>query len=348
MKKIKIFSLVMSIALLFSATVSAATFSDIPASIAQADAQAIEKAVANGLLSGYEDGTFRPYNNIKRSEMAVIITKACKVVKEANISSYNDVAETDWFYSAMAKAVEMGAFVGDGFNLNPNNNITFQECFTVLSQVFDLLPSYTIPAKMPEQITADQHVLGRRLYDISVLNNFADKNEVATWARPYVAGVVINNGWSGVDGKLTPTAYITRLQFAVVMNNLIQNYIDAPGTYDSLPAGNTMIRCDGVILNNVNTDYDLYIGDSVSAKGVTVNNMTSSKRVVVRGCATPVIKEPEGYVTYGDTGITLSGNFNFIRVIRPFIKIDVTQTKYNSIYVSAASIPVVPVVIKNN
>lgn len=343
MKKLKFATLVLALILLFSSTVSAASFSDMPADAAIS--QAIENSVKNGLLSGYEDGTFRPDNNITRAEMAVIITKACKVTKDGDISHFADMDPNKWYYTHMAKAFEMGAFSGDGYNMHPESNITFQECFTVLSQVFDLLPEYTIPSKFPEVLAANQHRIGRRLYDISILDNYTDRNEVASWARPYVAGVVVNGGWSGIDGKLTPTAYITRAQFAVVMNNLIQNYIDAPGTYTTLPAGNTMIRCDGVVLNSVKTDYDLYIGDSVSANGITVNNMTSTKRVVVRGCATPTVDE-DGTISYSTTGITLNGNFNAIRVVRPYIKINVVNTTYTSIYVADGSIPIVPAIIK--
>ena len=35
----------------------------------------IEQAIRMGLLNGYEDGTFKPTQNITREEIAVIITK---------------------------------------------------------------------------------------------------------------------------------------------------------------------------------------------------------------------------------------------------------------------------------
>lgn len=329
MNKIKISALLISSVMALSAVASAASFTDMPAD--PAVSSAIENAVKNGLISGYDDNTVRPDAPIKRSEMAVIITQACKVTKEGDISRFTDVSSKDWFYSAMAKAYEMGAFSGDGNNMNPNNNISVQECFTVLSQVFDLLPPYTRPEQMPSPVPEGFYQSGNRLYDITCLNSYSDDADVASWAKPYVAGVVSNGAWNGVDGKLIPTAYITRAQFASVMDKLIQNYIDEPGTYNALPAGNTMIRCDGVVLENLTAENDVYIGDSVSANGITVNNVTAKKRFVVRGCATPKTDE-NGKLTYGDIGITISGYFEAMRVIRPYINMNMAEAKYGSVY----------------
>ncbi|MBO5059962.1 MAG: S-layer homology domain-containing protein [Clostridia bacterium] len=329
MNKIKISALAVSVMLLGGNIASAASFTDMPQDAATSTA--IENAVANGLLSGYEDNTVRPDANIKRSEMAAIITRACKVDKEGDISRFTDVTKDDWFYSAMAKAYEMGAFSGDGNNMNPENNITFQECFTVLSQVFDLIPPYTRPAEMPETAPEGTLISGNRLYDITALDTFSDKAEIADWAKVFIAGVVSNGGWSGVDGKITPKAYITRAQFSVVMDNLIKNYIDEPGTYTELPDGNTMIRCDGVILENITTDDDIYIGDSVSANGITVNNVTANKRFVIRGCATPAVNE-EGKLSYGEEGITVTGHFEAMRVIRPYINLNMSAATYGTVY----------------
>lgn len=292
MNKIKLSAIIMSLAMTIAPIAQAATFTDMP-SDPQA-AVAIENAVKNGLIAGYEDGTVRPDNNIRRSEMAVIITQACKVTKEGDLSKFVDVKAGDWFYPAMAKAYEMGAFSGDDQKrMNPNNNITFQECFTVLSQVFDLVPAYEYypdPSKIPSTLPAGMYATGKRVYDVSCLDAFSDKADVANWAIPYVAGVVHNGGWSGIDGKITPTAYITRAQFSVVMDNLIKNYIDTPGTYtaENFPVGPTMIRCNDVVLDGVTTDHDIYIGDSVEFRKLTVNDIKANKRFVIRGIATPM------------------------------------------------------------
>lgn len=326
----KIIILVLSVMMLAQTIVAAADFTDMPQN---PDAQvAIENAVANGLLSGYEDKTVRPDNNITRGEMAAIITRACKVTEEGDISKFVDVTPNDWFFSPISKAFEMGAFAGDGNYMHPTSNITFQECFTVLSQVFDLLPPYVLVSAAPDPLPENTVMQGRRLYDISSLAQFSDSAEVAGWAKVFVAGVVANGGWSGVNGKITPTAYITRSQFAMVMDNLIKNYIDQPGTYTELPAGNTMIRCDGVILNGVTINDNLYIGDSVSPNGVTLEAIKANNKLVIRGCGTPVSIGNAGNKTFGDVGITVTGHVEALRVIRPYINVDMSNSTYGTLY----------------
>lgn len=330
MKKIIIFAL--SAMLMAQPVFGAAAFTDMPTD--PTASAAIENAVNNGILSGYEDNTVRPDDNIKRSEMAAIITRACKVEEEGDISKFTDVNTGDWFYSAIAKAYAMDALAGDGNNMNPNVNITFQECFTVLSRVFDLLPPYVVSSAMPDPLPENTFFSGKRLYDISALAEFSDASDIADWAKVYVCGVVANGGWSGISGKLTPTAYITRGQFAIVMNNIIKNYIDEPDTYTELPEGSTMIRCDGVVLDGVTTDYDLYIGDSVSANGITINSLTANKRLVIRGCATPATDE-SGNKTFGNVGIAVAGHVQALRLIRPYINLDMLNSTYGTLYTVA-------------
>ena len=330
MKKFRFVSAILAASVMLSATVFA-DFSDMPGD--EGLKIAIENAVSNGLLSGYEDGTVRPDANITRAEMASIITRACGADKEADISAFSDVAADSWYYSAFAKAYSMGAFSGDDQKLmHPQNNITFQECFTILSQVFDLLPEYTIVRKSADDIPENTVYVGGktpRLYDVSVLNNYTDGAEVAAWAKVFVSGVVANGGWSGENGYLTPTAYITRGQFATVMNNLIQNYIDTPGTYTELPAGNTMIRCNDTVIDGANSASTLYIADCVRPLGIVFNNATID-RLVIRGCATEVGED--GNPVNADYGITPIGSFNAIRVIRPYIAADLSGCSYKGLY----------------
>lgn len=336
----KIFAAVLSSAMLFTGVAGAASFTDMPTE--ERAAQAIENAVKNGLLSGYEDNTVRPDANIRRCEMAVIISQACKVTDMSDLSAFSDVNTDDWFYNAMSKAKAMGAFSGDGDKMRPNDNISFQECFTVLSQVFHLLPAGEEVSEVPENLPDGKAAYGKSIYDVSILDKFSDGKDVASWAKPFVAGVVVNGGWNGENGMLTPASYITRAQFAEVMDNLIQNYIDEPGTYSELPDGNTMIRCDGVVLKDATVKGDIYIGDNVSPNGLTVENLTSEKRFVIRGCSEPT-KQADGSYSYSDeAGIKISGKFNSIEIIRPYINLDMSETEYTWLYGVRNSLVLIP------
>lgn len=332
MKKIKVFSAIMAVSMMFSVAVSA-EFPDMPADASVASA--INNAVTNGILSGYDDGTVRPDANITRAEMASIITRACGASEEADISEFSDVPSDSWYHSAFAKAYYMGALSGDDQKLmHPQNNITFQECFTVLSQVFFLYPPYTVDrkaatAELPENMIFTSS--NSRLYDVSVLADYADSASIADWAKVFVAGIVANGGWSGENGNLTPTAYITRGQFAVVMNNIIQNYIDEPGTYTEFPTGHTMIRCNDVVLDKLSTEYDIFVADGVEQGKLTMNDIKAN-RLIVRGCAT---KLENGEPVNDNPGIVVKGTFDAVRIMRPYISadlqaIDISTTKLYS------------------
>lgn len=333
MKKIKFFALVCSLVMIFSTVANAAPFSDMPSD--PASQLVIENAVKNGILAG-SDGMVRPNAFITRAEMASIITRACGANVEGNISSFTDVPTDKWYYSAVAKAYNMGALSGSDGKMNPENYITFQECFTVLSNVFDLIPNYVIIPAAPEGELPVNTAIGIvndrvRLYDLSALAQFSDANDIAGWAKVYVAGVVEHGGWNGIDGKITPNQNITRLQFATVMDNLFKTYIDTPGTYTSIPEGNVLVRCNGAVLKDIVTSDDIYIADGVSANGITIDNVTTTGRLIIRGCATPTVDE-NGGVSWGDEGIIISGQFEEIRMIRPYINLNMLGAKYGKIF----------------
>lgn len=98
-------------------------FSDVSLGMSFAkDIAAMQKA---GIIFGYNDGTFRPYENITRTQMAVIIDRAFQLSKSPIMASttakYNDVNPGFWAYSSIVaiKAVDCtGVFNRASFNGN--------------------------------------------------------------------------------------------------------------------------------------------------------------------------------------------------------------------------------------
>lgn len=255
MKKfIKLLSCIVVIAMLLSISAFAA-FSDMPEGEKGA---VIDRAVKNGLLTGFEDGTVRPDAPITRAQMATIMTRALNATTEADISAFGDVNVNDWYYSAMAKAVFMEAFKGDGANLNPNNNITRQEAMLVLSRIFDM-PFTTM----------------------EVTTSYEDGKDISVWAKNEVSRV-ITEGYLEKGGKLRPLDPMTRYEFAELIDNIVTTYITEDGEYSAkdIPAGNVLIQANNVTLNGLNNDR-IFISDGVTGK-VTLKDC-NTKRLVVRG-----------------------------------------------------------------
>lgn len=234
---------------------------------------ALENAVKNGLLYGEETAEgmkINPDANITRAQMAAIIVRAFGAEETADISKYTDADPNAWYYTELSKAVAMGAFQGDGDKINPEDNITFQQCFTVVSETLQM-------DLFPDMYTKD-------------LSGFVDADEVAEWALPYVKAVVGMGYWDGIDSKLLPTEYITRSQFAVLMDNMVKTYITEPGEYGDVYEGNVMIRSNDVVMTNASINGSLILGDAVSNESA-INNSEVSGMLISRGCGDLYLNE---------------------------------------------------------
>lgn len=308
-----------ALAVSMSVGVLAESFTDMPDDWRTS---ALENAVENGLISGMGDGTIAPDANITRAQMAAIIVRALGATNSADISMFTDISADKWYYGELAKAVYMNAFSGDGSNMNPEKNITFQECFTVLSRVFGLYYRTT-----EEEAAA-------------ALAAYSDGGEVAAWASRYYGSVVKNGYWTGGEKKLlTPTEYITRGEFAVVMDNLVKTYITEAGAVEDLPAGNVVVRCSDAVLDGKKIEGDLIIGDGVGANKIGLNDIEVTGRLVFRGCATPgtiEVKNQDGSTgtktSYTDIGCAPTGSVFDIQIIAPYIYINLGGLKYEKGY----------------
>ena len=166
--------------------------------------------VANlGIVSGYDNGAgaleFKPENNATRQEMAVLLLRTFGIEPTAfkNVSlgeTFTDGSKiAEWSYDYVKGVYSLGIMVGSDKLFNPENNITRQEFFQAISQVLNLDKAAAANVD---------------------LSKFSDAGSVASWALPATkacvkAGIVV-----GGDGKLNPTAYITRAEIATILSKI--------------------------------------------------------------------------------------------------------------------------------
>ena len=98
-------------------------------------------AVAEGIFSGYEDGTIKPLNNITRAEMVAVIIKSLKIEVVADPAlTFADNEAIGWAAPYVAKAVELGFVNGYEDNtFKPAKDITRAEAFAVFARVAEYL-----------------------------------------------------------------------------------------------------------------------------------------------------------------------------------------------------------------
>ncbi len=260
----KVVALIITIAMIIpmlpvvSATASS-QFVDFPTGWSY---EAMTAAVSNGLINGRTHNTIEPTGDLTRAEMATIINRAFGATKTKDISSYSDVKPSDWFYTEIAKAVNMQTFQGDTSGLmRPNDSITREEVFAVIARALVLETS-----------------------DYSALSSHPDGYAVSPWAKPYASILSAKNYINGDEnGYLNPKSNITREEFAQIMHNIIKTYYVSAGTYSKAGKDSSLIRTSGVILRDVTIEGDLIIGDGVGYGSVVLENVIIKGRLLARG-----------------------------------------------------------------
>ena len=265
--KRKIITLILALAMIlvmFPTSALAFEFTDMPDNWSTT---ALENAVVNGLLEGFGNDKIMPQAYLTRAQMAAVVNRAFGTKEKASLSSYSDVLTDAWYYDDMAKAVQMKTFVGAGDKLNPENNITREEAFVVLARAFRLSGANT-----------------------SVLNVFSDKAMLSEWAVDEVASLIAGGYIVGNNGAIHPAQYITRAEFASMMDNLLKTYLKTPGTYTTNYNGNVMINETGITLKNITITGDLIIGDGVGDGEVILDHVVVTGRTLIRGGGVNSIK----------------------------------------------------------
>ena len=241
---------------------SASDFSDLPDNWSK---PALEFAIANGLLQGY-NGLLRANDPMTRAEMATVLNQAFAAEAQAAIS-FADVPSTAWYYTQVAKAVQMQTFAGvSDTQFAPNLSITREQAFAAIARAFRLEDSGT-----------------------AGLDKFSDKGEVSSWAQNSLSALAGGGYVVGDNGKLRPRDTITRAEFCQVMYQLIARFVSQAGEVSELGEGNILVNEAGVTVKNAKITGDLIAGDGIMSGSFTVRDTTVGNRLLVRGGSTNTV-----------------------------------------------------------
>jgi len=198
---------------LFLATIAAAVA--IPAMVAPIQADAVVqkpfKDIAKsspyydiihdmrdkGIISGYENGTFRANESISRKHAAALIGRTKELKSTVPFVQFKDVSKSNPYFNDIKKLQQAGIFKADAKgNFNPNQPITRAEMAKILTVSFDL------KAKDAKDFP-------------DVPKNHPSYNDVKAL---YSNGVT-----TGDDGLFKPDASLTRAHYAVFMHRAMNN-----------------------------------------------------------------------------------------------------------------------------
>ncbi len=112
---------------------TARTFSDIEGTQFERE---IETLASYQLLGGYEDGSFRPEQDITRAEFCAMVAQALNLPASESALTFTDVTADAWYAGAVSAMAARGFVAGDDVGaFRPDSTITYQEIVTILSSV---------------------------------------------------------------------------------------------------------------------------------------------------------------------------------------------------------------------
>ena len=153
------------------------------------------KCGTSNIISGYENGEFRPTESISRKHAAALVNRATKLKATEPFVPFKDVSTKNAYYNDVKKLQQAGIFEPDAKgNLYPNQPITRAEMAKVLTIAYDL--------------------------KVKVDLDFMDvpKNHPAS---KYIKALYSNGITTGDFGHYNPDKPVTRVHYAVFLHRVL-------------------------------------------------------------------------------------------------------------------------------
>ncbi len=235
MKK-RLVSLALTLALLSAATLPclASSYSDVDDG--RWSAEYIKDLVRRGLLTGYEDGTFRPSSPITMIETLAILSRFYTLGDEVRGWIYEDyrasiesgvASSLSWAYDELAVCLASGILARTELSSLDLTAMIEKEFFAVLLV----------------------RALGLEKTALSLLDaelEFDDAAEVTPACTGHIALLVSLGILTGSDGKLLPHSGVTR-EVAAAMLSRALGYLEGTGVELGIEAYKGMAKTEGLI-----------------------------------------------------------------------------------------------------
>lgn len=133
-KRVRIFLLLLAGLLGVSNMAFAADFSDTKGHWAE---EYIHRAVQEGIINGYPDGTFRPEDEITQGEFYKMINRFGKFNDRAPVS-FSDVKESDWYFDEVSIAIATGYLEDSTEKLEANKYLLRNEGARIIASIYHM------------------------------------------------------------------------------------------------------------------------------------------------------------------------------------------------------------------
>lgn len=232
----------------------------------------IYKWYHNYLTSGYEDGTFKPEQEISRAEFITLINRVFKISRTSH-KYYTDVTMYDWFSKEINKASKAEYLLDevDG-KIYPNKSITRQEVAVILAKYLNL--------------ASDK----RRS---SLADRFKDKDSMNEKYKEAISQVVDKGYIKGYPDKtFRPNQVVTRAEAIAILDRVVGTRYYNSGTHGSSSSdkkklqeikGNITVVAPDTTLQNIDMEGNIILAEGIGNGKVTLKNIKLKGDVLVRG-----------------------------------------------------------------
>ncbi|QUG40562.1 choice-of-anchor I family protein [Psychrobacillus sp. INOP01] len=172
--------------------VVAPSFSDVKNIESNYFYESVISLASRGIVKGFGDGTFKPYQSVTRGQMASVIAKTLEMnIENVKNPGFKDVKVTDEYYGPIAALVEAGII--DGYNdktFKPGKPLTRAQMSKIISLAF-------------------------KLEEVKLTNTPFTDVKAEHWYADYVQALIANEVTTGTTPTtFEPNAYVTRGQMA--------------------------------------------------------------------------------------------------------------------------------------
>lgn len=188
---------------------ASADYSDMPQNWSK---EAMEFAVKNNFITGVGENKIAPKAALTRAQLAAILSRVMQTGAGdvSALDNFTDADKNAWYAGAMAKAVELNIFYGDGDSIYPDRPVTRQELFTILVRAFSVTGG-----------------------DESTLASYNDAGSISSWAKAAISAMIAQGYAAGYEDKtLRPAQQVTREEFAQLLHRMREHYSSSDTSED--------------------------------------------------------------------------------------------------------------------
>ncbi|QZY54103.1 S-layer homology domain-containing protein [Crassaminicella profunda] len=264
MKKILAIILIMSLiiptALMGYADEDYQEFSDIKGHWAE---KILKKHHKMGMLSGYPDGTFKPDQQMKRSELITLVNKYFGLKEEDN-QNFEDVEGKEWYANETAKAKYYG-YIKD-LEARPEELASREDVVNMMSLIIDV----------EEQKQKSEK---KDFKDLEGMNKEEQEKIESFSQMGYVSGYE--------DGTFKPKGIINRAEIMSIVENMLGYIVTSQEDIDNMPEGVTKVTIinPDIVIENKEIKGDIYIAPGVNGR-LTIKNTKIKGQIDVSGGTT--------------------------------------------------------------